>query len=294
MELAPPSLVKLTKTPEVQAISMWGNTPDCVRTSHELLGLAALKFVCRGAKEITAISYKHAMEVMEEICSKDDVPCPRAKQGLPLLRVLSSFLHEHLDKKGLAHVAEIPGLVAFRATCPPGSLCYMPSGYIFSERSLNGQLSYGWRASMVESASVEPFLRNLVDQGCMGNMAVQVLQKVLKEMGSQYSSSPGVVRPCVTAEQSGSGLPALLDKPEEEKSKEEAARAANAGSEAKAKSKAEAEAKAKAEAKVKADLEAKAKADAEAVEASKDAKASKRKPSEVVVAPPSKRARSKQ
>ena len=54
LELAPPSLMPLSKSPEVQNVSMWGSTADMVRTSYELLGMGALKYTSKGSREFTS------------------------------------------------------------------------------------------------------------------------------------------------------------------------------------------------------------------------------------------------
>ncbi|CAE7257737.1 unnamed protein product [Symbiodinium sp. CCMP2592] len=181
MELAPSTSVKLTKCCEIQGVSMWGCTADMIRTSYELLGLGALKFASRGTRELTCISFDNVTNIIEKICSKLD----------ETMRMMSTFLHDRLDKNGLVHIEELPDLEAFRITCPPGSMCYIPSGYIFSERTLNGQMTYGWRCTVVESCNVAKLMQKFIDDGCLGKQSMQVLEKAVKEIAKPAQSNGG-------------------------------------------------------------------------------------------------------
>ena len=133
------------QTTEVSGVSMFGTTAEMVRTADEVLGLGTLKFTCNRACEITCVSMDNALKMVRAICDGKEEPVPEPQQGLPLLKMLSTFLHGNLDKVGLAHVGSVEGLAAYRGTCPAGSLCYIPTGYIVCERTLNGAVSMGWR-----------------------------------------------------------------------------------------------------------------------------------------------------
>ena len=195
LELAPASLVPLSRVPEVQNLSMWGTTADMVRTSYELLGMGVLKYTCKGSREFTCVSLDNAVKIVDRICEKEGIPTPQAQSGSPLLKVLASFLHERLDKAGLAHISDLPDLVAYRATCPPNSFCFIPAGCIFSERTLNGCMAMGWRCSIVERQETRAMFDKFIKHGYFGQMTVEVLKKVIKDMevaaaGSKPAPAP--------------------------------------------------------------------------------------------------------
>ena len=130
---------------------------------------------------------------MQAVRDKAEIPVPTAQQGSPLLKVLSSFLHERLDKTGLAVIAELPGLVAYRVTCPPGSMCFIPSGSVFSERTLNGGITSGWRCSIVQDKPAINTLEYLMNQGHFGEKSAQVLGRVMKEVSAGSVSGNAAV-----------------------------------------------------------------------------------------------------
>ena len=191
LELAPRSLRPLDKAHEAAGVSMWGSTASMVRTSYDVLGLASMRFNCKGSREITCITFTEAEKMMETICDKEElVPPTTASPDVPLLRSLATFLHDRLDAKGLAHIADLPGLAAYRATCPPGSLLYLPSGTIFSERSLNGALCFGWRLSVVESEAGVLRLKALLERGGFGPRSQKLLASVISKCGSSKGYEP--------------------------------------------------------------------------------------------------------
>ena len=112
MELGPSSLLPVSTCPEVQQVSMFGCGPDMCRTVFEFLGCGVLKYTGKGSREFTCVSFENAVKMMDLICKKQGTPTPVAKAGNPLLKVLASFLRERLDKSGLAHLDDLPGLVA--------------------------------------------------------------------------------------------------------------------------------------------------------------------------------------
>ena len=189
MELAPPSLLPISKTTEVSGVSMFGTTAEMVRTAYEVLGLGALKFTCKGSREVTCVSMENAVKMVRAICDGKEEPVPEPQQGLPMLKMLATFLHGKLDKVGLAHVAGVEGLVAHRGTCPAGSLLYIPTGYIICERTLNGALSLGWRCSIVESPHALSTMSELLRSGGFGPKSAKVLEKLAKELGGLASAS---------------------------------------------------------------------------------------------------------
>ena len=173
LELAPPSMCKFNHSMDLNSVSMWGSTGDMVRTSYEVLGLGSLRFTCKGEREITVVSLKQAEQMMNVICDKEELVPPTSdassqSQGVPLMRLFATFLHDHLDAKGLSHLSEAAGVVAYRVTCPAGSLMYLPTGSIYSERSLNGSLVHGWRISIVESIEAGGTLQGLASNGRLG------------------------------------------------------------------------------------------------------------------------------
>ena len=187
LELGPSSLIPVPTCPEVQQVSMFGCAPDMCRTAFELLGCGVLKYTGKGSREFTCVSLDNAVKMMETICEKQGRPTPEAKPGNPLLKVLASFLHDGLDKNGLAQLGDVPGLVAYRGMCPPGSLCFMPSGCIFSERTLNGVMAHGWRCSVVEHHDALKVLQALANDGFFGARSVDVLKKLIKAAQSRMT-----------------------------------------------------------------------------------------------------------
>ena len=201
-ELGPVNMMAAPKSADLFQVSMWGCTADMVRTSYEVLGMGVLKFVSKGSREFTCISMQHAEEMVRTICEKEELVPPEPQQGNPRLKMLATFLHERLNKNGLSHVADLPGLVAYRAACPPGSLCYIPSGCIFSERTLNGAVTMGWRCSVVESPAAIPMLSALASDGMFASKSASALEKLVKEL-TQVASTQGQGRAIANAPAEG-------------------------------------------------------------------------------------------
>ena len=95
------------------------------------------------------------------------------------------FWPNRLNKNGLAHVADLPDIQAWRGACQAGSLCFIPTGCIFSERTLNGSLTMGWRCSLVESKEAVTILEKLRDEAMFAEKSAQALKKLIKDVGAE-------------------------------------------------------------------------------------------------------------
>lgn len=179
VEVAPSSMVPLPKELDQFKVSMWGNRDDMVRSSFETLGMAALRFTSKGSREICCVSLETAELILKTVYDKLEQPPPTPEVGRSWPKVLAECLQTQLGKSGLALLSELEGLTAFRTTLTAGSLCFVPSGYIWSERTVGGQFCYGWRTSIVESKGAVKVLDKLHKSGCWGPKSASALQEVV-------------------------------------------------------------------------------------------------------------------
>ena len=170
---------------EVFRVHMWGNKADMVRSSFEVLGLATLKYTSKGSREVCCIPMKLAEKILTAVHDKLEQPLPIASAGRCQLRILAECMQSQLGPAGLSLADKIDVVEAYRATVHAGSLMYIPSGYIFSERTVGGQLCLGWRMSCVESSHaadvVIPHLKSTAIG--FGPKSVSTLAGILDEVG---------------------------------------------------------------------------------------------------------------
>ena len=194
-ELAPPSTLGLPRDMDAFKVSMWGSKENMIRSAHETLGLAVLKYTAKGCREVSCVSAEMGWQLSSAIHEKMEQPMPELNESTSIFKVMADVLHSNLGPEGLVVASELEGMAAYRATVGAGSVLFLPAGTMFSERTVGGQFAYGWRTSVVEHADVLTTLQGWCASAGGNGKGKKVWQEICKASSRAVENGKEKVNP---------------------------------------------------------------------------------------------------
>ena len=148
LELGPSSRI-----PFIANMSMWGCQQDMLQGGFEFQCLGNLRFTSRGTREIAAAKFTDLFAVMKLLAAEKGKPMPNySNQNTIADHVERALLHE-MTTEGLKFAVD-GGMKAFRFTAGPGSMVFVPAGWVTVERAIGVEGCTGVRMCIIEDANV--------------------------------------------------------------------------------------------------------------------------------------------
>ena len=134
------------------AVSLWGCKPDMLQAGFEHLCLGNLRFTSKGTREVACCHVDSVFRLAEVLAEKTG-KAPVVSEKYSVLDLVEHILLNSMGETGLA-AAETVGLKAFRCTCGPGTVMFIPAAFAVVERGLGSDLVCGFRTHVIESQAV--------------------------------------------------------------------------------------------------------------------------------------------
>jgi hypothetical protein len=138
-----------TRVPMEAVLSQWGCNPDMLQAGFEHGALGCLRYTGKGTREVACCHISHLLKLLEEMAGQLGKSVPVLTEQFSLQDLVEKVMLEDMTEAGL-QIAEKLSMKAFRGTSAPGSLLYIPSGFVVVERALGADVVFGWRLHILE------------------------------------------------------------------------------------------------------------------------------------------------
>ena len=145
---------------DMDTVSAYGFTGNMLYGGCEYQGLSALRFSCKGEREVALCSVADLWPIVSAACG-DEV------RAMSMEKPVTAFLAEKLLRAqfqdnwmvALLEKPEDQKKIFWKGVVPEGSMFFIPAGMILVERALNQKLGLGLRLSVQDSSEMS--VRNL-------------------------------------------------------------------------------------------------------------------------------------
>lgn len=150
LELSPPSRITMSPVP---TLSMWGGQQDLLQGGFEFQCLGNLRFTSKGTREIAVTKFTELYEVMKELAAMQGKPLPDYSSNNTVADHVERIMLHDMSVEGLK-LAVDKGMKAYRFTAGPGSMVFIPAGYVAVERAIGTEGCTGFRLHIIENENV--------------------------------------------------------------------------------------------------------------------------------------------
>ena len=124
-----------------------------MQAGFEFQCLGNLRYTVKGTREIAVTKFTDLYTVMKELAIANNKPFPAYTAQFTVAdHVERSMLHE-MTAEGLK-IASEQGMKAYRFTAGPGSMVFIPAGYVTVERAIGIEGCTGVRLHIIEDEKV--------------------------------------------------------------------------------------------------------------------------------------------